>query len=129
MLLVCKYLKRHNCISIDLGNEGPVLGWLCVLGRLDEHPEDSMKMGLVTLYDVVSFATKRVCLEFFLFFCLLCMYLYFYCIFHIFTVEIKILVFLKCNTTHCQSDQEDVLPNVMKQPFSLLEETFNHDSC
>lgn len=68
MLLVCKYLKRHNCISIDLGNEGPVLGWLCVLGRLDEHPEDSMKMGLVTLYDVVSFATKRVYLEFFLFF-------------------------------------------------------------
>lgn len=68
MLLVCKYLKRHNCISIGLGNEGPVLGRLCVLGRLDEHPEDSMKMGLVTLYDVVSFATKRVYLEFFLFF-------------------------------------------------------------
>lgn len=86
MLLVCKYLKRHNCISIDLGNEGPVLGWLCVLGRLDEHPEDSMKMGLVTLYDVVSFATKRVCLEFFLFFLsamhvfvLLLYFSYFYC--------------------------------------------------
>lgn len=67
MLLVYKYLKRHNCISIDLGNEGPVLGRLCVLGRLDEHPEDSMKMGLVTLYDVVSFATKRVYLEFLFF--------------------------------------------------------------
>ena len=43
MLLVCKYLKLHNYISIDLGNEGPVLEWLCVLSRLDEHPEDSMK--------------------------------------------------------------------------------------
>lgn len=88
-------MKRHNDVPIDLGNEGPVLRPLCAPGRLEENPEDSMKMGRVTLYGVAFFVTKPVCLEPLLaFVCYAC--IYDFTVFSLFLLmKIKILVFFE----------------------------------
>jgi len=54
--------------------KGQGLGLLYAHGRLEEQPEDSMKMGLVNLYGVAFVATKPVCLE------LLLVFVYYACI-------------------------------------------------